>query len=476
MQNDWYMITSSPALSLILWALLAILLLYGARIPFHHAIRALARALHHGFRLAAHGLQRAEQRLALRNREVLLAAGREASERMVEREFDRVDNAVRRELAEYPSLQRKLSEAITTIEEDYLKSAEVPPSPPGWVKAVDAVAKIPARSEPMVGEVLDNIHSSLVKSEKRALTVYRDSSRERHKLLKRAMPYWRKSTAALSRMEKNVTGLLDRTKTIDRHMDDYEQTVRGTDRAARTLSASSLTQFFISAFVLLIAIGGAFINFNLIARPMAEMVGGTNTIGGWRVADIAALVIILVEVSMGLFLMESLRITRLFPVIGALNDRIRTRMVWIAFSILLFLACVEAGLAFMRELLMQDALATAALLRGAESGFVQPEHLWITTAAQMGMGFILPFALTFVAIPMETFIHSLRSVLGIVAAAILRFLAVSLRFIGNILRGAANLLIHVYDLVIFLPLWIESLVKKGMANNTSKKTPGVNRV
>jgi len=37
---------------------------------------------------------------------------------------------------------------------------------------------------------------------------------------------------------------------------------------------------------------------------------------------------------MGLFLMDSLRITRLFPVIGALPDRIRVRMIWITFSIL----------------------------------------------------------------------------------------------------------------------------------------------
>ena len=32
---------------------------------------------------------------------------------------------------------------------------------------------------------------------------------------------------------------------------------------------------------------------------------------------------------MGLFLMESLRITRLFPVIGALPDKTRVRMIWI---------------------------------------------------------------------------------------------------------------------------------------------------
>ena len=39
--------------------------------------------------------------------------------------------------------------------------------------------------------------------------------------------------------------------------------------------------------------------------------------------------------------------------------------------------------------------------------------MWITTAAQMGMGFTLPFALVFVAIPLETFVHSLRTVLGL---------------------------------------------------------------
>ena len=118
------------------------------------------------------------------------------------------------------------------------------------------------------------------------------------------------------------------------------------------------------AAVLGVAFGGAAVNFSLIARPMAEMVGGTNFTGAFRTADIAALVIIMVEVSMGLFLMESLRITRLFPVIGALPDKIRVRMIAVTFVILLMLASVEAGLAYMREILMQDELATSALLRG----------------------------------------------------------------------------------------------------------------
>jgi len=100
-------------------------------------------------------------------------------------------------------------------------------------------------------------------------------------------------------------------------------------------------------------------------RPATKLLfleSPSNPLG--EVADIAALVIIMVEVSMGLFLMESLRITRLFPVIGALPDKVRVRMMFVTFAILLMLASVEAGLAYMREILMQDELATAAILRG----------------------------------------------------------------------------------------------------------------
>ena len=179
------------------------------------------------------------------------------------------------------------------------------------------------------------------------------------------------------------------------------------------------------------ATAGTAVNFTLIARPMAEMVGGTNFIGAYRTADIAALVIIMVEISMGLFLMESLRITRLFPVIGALSDKIRVRMVIITFLILLLMASIEAGLAYMREVLLLDEMATNALLRGDNSGSLVNTHLWITTAAQMGMGFVLPFALVFVAIPLETFVHSLRTVVGLIGIAVLQALALVLRLLGT---------------------------------------------
>ena len=156
---------------------------------------------------------------------------------------------------------------------------------------------------------------------------------------------------------------------------------------------------------------------------------------------------------MGLFLMESLRITRLFPVIGALPDKTRVRMIWITFTMLFLLASVEAGLAFMREVLLHDELATSALLRGDGSAAISNDYMWITTAAQMGMGFILPFALTFVAIPLETFVHSLRTIVGLVAMGLLQVTSLVLRLLGSGFRYLGVLLAQLYDLPLFIPLW-----------------------
>lgn len=469
--SDLLAITPLPVLSVIIWVLIASLVLYLARTPARQALLQLGHTLYHACRMAAYSLSLADRKLQQRNHEVLLEHGREAAERAVEREFERIEHTVRKELGDYPALHRQVSEAITAIEEDYQNSREVPPSPPGWTEAVEAVARIP-RQDAMVGKLLDNIQNSMEKMEARAIREYRQDARKRHRLLSRARPHWQELVSRLGGAEKKVQRLIDRAAAIDRHMNDYAEINRGSDAALRRLSSSSLTQFFVSAFVLVIAVGGAVINFNLIARPMAEMVGGTNTIAGMQVADIAALVIILVEISMGLFLMESMRITRLFPVISALEDRLRRRMIWVSLTILVILASVEAGLAFMREILIQDEMATAAMLRGDEASVQEPRFLWITTAAQMGLGFILPFALVFVAIPLETFVHSLRTVLGMIAEGLLRAMATVFRVLGVFFRGLGRLLAHIYDVLAFLPLWVEGQVRRMRSSGTQNSHSG----
>ena len=95
-------ITPFPVLSALLWIVLIVGALYLIRRTAHQTITATAQALHRAFRLASRGVARSEKALMTRNREVLLAQGREAKERIIEREFDRINETVRKDLVVDP--------------------------------------------------------------------------------------------------------------------------------------------------------------------------------------------------------------------------------------------------------------------------------------------------------------------------------------------------------------------------------------
>jgi hypothetical protein len=448
------MIPGQPLLSVLIWLIVVMVVLYLARTPAHRAILAGSRVLANAFRLSARSMRVAEDKLRARNREVLMAQGAEEIEHEVEREFHRIQSVVKRDLEGFPAFQRKLSELLIQIDEDYSQSTNVPPSPPEWVEAVEIIAKLPDKGGKMVSGVLTEIHKTLNRQHKEAMAEYRKVSSERHKLLGKLKPYWRTLTNRLKDTGKVITGLNERAALIDRRMDEYEKIMAGSDKVADKLHSSSLTQFFISGLVLAIAIGGAFINFNLIALPMSEMVGGGSYIGPYQTSDVAAMVIILVEASMGLFLMESLRITRLFPIIGTMDDKMRTRMIWISFVILLVLASVESALAFMRDRIAADIEALRQTLSGAEAVAESPQS-WIPTVGQMVLGFILPFALAFVAIPLESFMHSARTVLGMAVVGLVQALAYLLRLLGNVSWYSGKFVVNVYDILVFPFIYVE---------------------
>jgi hypothetical protein len=248
---------------------------------------------------------------------------------------------------------------------------------------------------------------------------------------------------------------------VDGQMEKYKKIVAKSDEAETTLTNSSFTQFTISIIVLWIALGGAFINFKLIALPMSEMVGaGDYLTASLRTSEVAALIIILLEASMGLFLLESLRITHLFPRIANLNDLTRRRMIWISLVMLVTLAGIESALALMRDMLIADKQALLQSLATAPAAATGDG--WITripTAGQMILGFILPFALAFVAIPLESFIHSARTVCGVLAVDFVYALGFVLRVLSGLLRLASRALLHFYDLVVVLPLMAAQLAR-----------------
>src|SRR5690606_36709588 len=116
-------------------------------------------------------------------------------------------------------------------------------------------------------------------------------------------------------------------------------------------------------------------------------------------------------------------------------------------------------------------LATSALRDGGDPALAARDYAWITTEEQMGMGFILPFALVSVAIPQETFVHSTRAVLGRVAVAFLRALGLLLRALCAALQRLAVLMERLYDLPLFLPLWLEARLASGRAARIQAPEP-----
>ena len=460
----------NPLLSWLMLLAVAIPILYGARPAMHSLLQALFRAIGNPLRLASHWLFKTADVLRERNKHVLLSRGSEEISQGIVKEFDRVTALVERDLHGYPALQRKLMDEITRIEEEFQKCGEVPPPPPEWTKAVAAIAKIKPSSDGLVEKILEDISDSISDIYEKVIAEYRESAKQRHNILKGFMPFWRSVDQTLKRVDKNLTGMQQSATRIDEQVEKYRQIHAKSEQAEHSLTASNSILFVISVIAILIAAGGAFVNFWLIERPMAAMVGGSEYIvGDIQASYLAAMVIIFFETLMGLFLMESLGYTHLFP-LGNINIRMRRWLAWISFGILLILAGVEVALAVMRDLIISaDIALKQELAGGAVTAAASTWALDIPKAAQMILGFILPFALAFVAIPLEYLIHSGRTVFGALLVLGIRGLGFVARFLSSMTRQVGKGVEHLYDAIIFLPLIIE----RAVLNNRGIRRPAL---
>ncbi len=168
----FYIVPGHPVLNMLIWFCVGVVMLYLARFPAHRTIKSLSRAIHSNMRLASRSVVLAEKRLILRNKEVLLAAGRESIEHLLEREFHRVDALVRRDLSAYPALQQSLAEQIANIDDDYRESAELSPPPPTWVNAVKALAEVPFNGDTLMANIFKEIHVTVSKQYKRLIHLF----------------------------------------------------------------------------------------------------------------------------------------------------------------------------------------------------------------------------------------------------------------------------------------------------------------
>ncbi len=458
-----YLWPDKPALSLLALWLITQVLLYAARVPMHRALRGIGSAAGGGLRIVARWLQGVADELRRRNREVLLEAGRLETEARLEREFPRLAATFTTELKQYPALHRRLDESVRKIEEDLKASGLVPPEAPGWPEAVKAVASMPKAGDRTVQKVLEEIHHSAQASEKKALQEYREAVARRHKILAESASMWKVVLGVLAQVGKAVTGALEASNRIDGYMEKYEKLRRGEDAAERLLAASALNLFVISLFVVSVAGFGGMVNFQLIARPMSELVPGGGWILGMPVSMIAALVIVLMEVVAGIFVMETLGVTHLFPRIGALSTSRRRIIFLVALSGLALLAAIEASLAILREQLLEADKALALALAGeavrGKQLVAAPLLSRIPMIGQAVLGFILPWILAMIAVPLEMLVESGRHVIGRALALAVRGSGILFRLLGHGARSLLALLTHVYDIYVIVPLQLERLLR-----------------
>src|SRR5438067_3659953 len=241
--QSWMLWPDNVAASVLLLALLAMGFMYAARRPTHELLRSLGHMIGGPLRVASRWLSAAAIEINNRNKAVLLAHGRQEVGQRIEREFERLGAIVTRDLQGYPTLQRKLLDEITKIEEDYKKCGEVPPPPPDWTEAVAAIANVKSSGNELVLRVLKEINRSINAIHDKALADYRKAYETRHKILEGFMPFWRSVDRNLAQVERNVAGLQASVTAVDAYMARYEQINAESDKATHALTVSAVTQF-----------------------------------------------------------------------------------------------------------------------------------------------------------------------------------------------------------------------------------------
>ncbi len=452
---------------LVLWAITAVLL-WAARDSLHQVLRQLAEYVEHAFQALAQWCDAGAEERREEARHRLLAAGRAELDERLGHEIERLDDSFSTQLRAYSGLQRKLDEGVTALESDYEGAAQVPPQAPGWTSAVETVSNLPTAGDPNVQKILDGIHKSLKDAEKRALQAHRDDSARRHKVLSGMMPTLKSIKGLVSRMGDAVGRCLDVATRVDRILEQRAE-LRDEEAAVRALTYSAVKHFLVSILVMGVALGGAYINFQLIALPMAELVPSGARLGGVPVSTVAALIIVLMEVTVGMFLLDMLGITELFPRLARIPRARRRLILSLSLVGLFLLASVESSLAVLREHIVEAETALKLSLAGPGQAVAAAETSRIPVVGQAVLGFVLPWILALVAVPLEMFLESGRHVVSSLVAWLLSASGRLARLVGHVLELVLRLLPGVVDVYVAVPLRVEALVRghRGGAARTS---------
>ncbi|MBL4827303.1 MAG: hypothetical protein JKY66_06260 [Spongiibacteraceae bacterium] len=426
-------------LTTIIAALSALLLLYVARAQAHEIIRRAAMLLHRVLRLSARACLRAAQRLRLRNHEVSKALVEALMERQLERRFLRIEKLVERDLTNYQKLAAGINQQLTAINEDYEASSQVPAAAPEWIEAVDAIAALQSneRNGKVISKILEDLHKTVQQHQREVMREHRWTVSSRHKLLSSLRPKWRKLGKMLEHIDSNIEGLTFRLHQVDQHMGQFELLTTGTRQG---LMSSMLMRFVIALSFVSLGVGAAWVNVQLLDSSLVPVLS-QGQLGDLPLTYIVSTLHIAITLMAAIMLTESLRITHLFPLMGAITRRGRNMLVATGGVLLGAMVGVEVL-----------ALVSAPVSNAGETSL-------LTQLMLVGIGGVMPLVLALVVIPLEYLLCTVRPVLGSCLQFFLSVSAIVLRLVGSMMLELGKIVSVGYDIVIFIPLCFERLLR-----------------
>ena len=455
-----YLLPNLPGVSIAIWIVGSMIFLFFAREPVHKMIQAMSDATAGGLRKMAAWIKSSVEAMRAKDRKVLLESGLAKIQGEILQEFHKIDTANTKSIAGYPELQLKLDESIAKIDGDYKECGQVTPEAPGWSEVVETIARAQGSSgDRIIEKMLSEIHKSAVSGEKKALAELRDVAGKRHKILGSMAPVWKRIEKLSKEINHKAEKVIENSRNIDKYMEQYEKITTGGAESIDMLSSKVTKLFIISLIVIFVGMVGAFINFNLIALPMSELVPAGVRVAGMAVSEISALVIVALELVLGIFLFEAIGVTHTFPQIANMTRGKRKIILYGALFGLLFLSSVEASLAILREHLAEAKSALDRSLAGDSATIAETIDSNITVIGQALLGFVLPWILAVIAIPLEMFIEASQHAFAKIYTIVVSVICHIANMIAFLIEGFFKILIHVFDIYIIVPLQIYNMFK-----------------
>lgn len=463
MIEAWDFLLSTNTITLIGWSVVSIATLYLARTQAHLIIRRIFQSISIPLRHLSVSFNLIANSLLYRNKEAAKGQAHIRLMKNADRSYLQLRALIVRDLAHYPAMHERLQTLSQGLEDKYqLTADDANPVYEGWSNLINDVSYIDSLNDENVVSLMTEMQLTMSSTHASILSNMKSLKRNQQRQLTKSVPTTRKILETLDRLEHVLVDVDKHSTLLDKHVETLNQIKNNQDLEQTSNNSSPAFQLIISSVVLVIAVFGAFVNYNLVELPMREMVGGGQYVQGIPVSAIGAMVIIAIEIVMGLFIMEFLGVTNLFQGLDVLDEKMRKRLLWLAIIILFSLACIESALAYMRDILAAQAQVFNAELDNKKVVEVMSV---IPMIGQVVLGFILPFALMFIAVPLETFLTSGMSMVRYLFSIILKILAFVCRLVGLASKQVGSIVNALYDMVVIVPLTIERLSVKHRTND-----------